>query len=104
LELIVRQPGHAGKEILDTPYESTGKEDQDFDGAAIMRIYNTTGSVLLCILELADGRVVFLFDDNTWIDSERKHGFIPRLVNRTINSYNGNSRVLINNISAENVI
>ena len=91
------------KEVLDTPYESTGEADQDFDGAAIMRIYDPAGNLLLRILELADGSIVFLFDDNTWIDSKGNTGFIPRPVNRTLSGYDNISQVQVNRVSAENV-
>ena len=75
------------KEILDEVYQSSNEEDEDFHGAAMMNIYNPQGQVLLTILELTDGRIAFLFDDNTWIDSTGNTGFIPRPVNRTLNSF-----------------
>ncbi|MDD3898950.1 MAG: hypothetical protein PHE82_08410, partial [Syntrophomonadaceae bacterium] len=91
------------KEVLDAPYESTGEVDQDFDGAALMRIYDPAGNLLLRILELADGRIVFLFDDNTWIDSKGNTGFIPRPVNRTLSGYDNTSQIQVNQVSAQNV-
>ena len=69
----------------------------------IMRIYDPAGNLLLRILELADGSIVFLFDDNTWIDSKGNTGFIPRPVNRTLSGYDNISQVQVNRVSAQNV-
>jgi len=91
------------KKILDTPYQSIAEEDVAFDGAAVMKINDPAGKILLRILELNDGRIIFLFDDNTWIDSVGNTGFIPRPINRTVEGYDGNSRLLVNSLSAPNV-
>ena len=91
------------KVILDTPYEPTGAEDAAFAGAAGMNILDLRGKVMLTILELSSGVIVFLFDDNTWINSKGETGFIPRSVNRTLDDYDSATQLRLNRMSAADV-
>ena len=91
------------KQVLDTPYEATGEADWQFNGATVMNIYDAQSDLQLRVLELSGGRIVFLFEDNTWIDSLGNTGFIPRAVNRTLSSFEGDSQIQLNRVQAGNV-
>jgi len=90
------------KEILEALYQSTGPEDEAFDGAVVMIIKDPGGIPLIRILELTDGRIAFLFDDNTWIDSLCNTGYIPVPVNRTLEGFDGASQLQLNSLAAPN--
>jgi hypothetical protein len=74
-----------------------------FNGAKVLIIKNAQGNVLLRILELRDNRIVFLFEDNTWFDSNDDTGFIPRAVDRSLAEYSGNSQIHLNGVQAGTV-